>query len=133
MLAVHRDHIYVDVPERHQEVLEERLKDYEANRDAGESWNVVRERRRDELRQRWQAGTARRWIVRPLAESDDAAVVGGPAFRNVRSDGGGDARYRAADLAETGARPDSTHATQASLNNASISVRNSGSFVVTMF
>jgi hypothetical protein len=32
--------------------VDERLKDYEANPDAGESWDVVRERLRDKLRQR---------------------------------------------------------------------------------
>jgi len=42
----------VPVPEWHLEVLDERLKDYEANPDAGESWDVVRERLRDKLRQR---------------------------------------------------------------------------------
>lgn len=42
----------VPVPDWHREVLDERLKDYEANPDAGESWDVVRERLRDKLRQR---------------------------------------------------------------------------------
>jgi len=42
----------VPVPDWHRELLDERLKDYEANPDAGESWDVVRERLRDKLRQR---------------------------------------------------------------------------------
>ena len=42
----------VPVPKWHLDVLDERLKDYEANPDAGESWDVVRERLRDKLRQR---------------------------------------------------------------------------------
>jgi putative addiction module component (TIGR02574 family) len=42
----------VPIPDWHREVLDERLKDYEANPDAGESWDVVRERLRDKLRQR---------------------------------------------------------------------------------
>ena len=42
----------VPEPEWHREILDERLKDYEANPNAGESWNVVRERLRDQLRQR---------------------------------------------------------------------------------
>jgi len=42
----------VPVPEWHREILDERLKDYEANPNAGESWDVVRERLRDKLRQR---------------------------------------------------------------------------------
>lgn len=42
----------VPVPDRHREVIEERVKDYEANPEAGESWDVVRERLRDRLRQR---------------------------------------------------------------------------------
>lgn len=42
----------VPVPEWHREVLDERLKDHEANPDAGDSWDVVRERLRDKLRQR---------------------------------------------------------------------------------
>lgn len=42
----------VPVPDWHREILDERLKDYEANPDAGESWDVVRERLRDKLRQR---------------------------------------------------------------------------------
>lgn len=48
-IAASPDH--VPVPEWHREVLTERLKDYEANPDAGESWDVVRERLRDKLRQ----------------------------------------------------------------------------------
>src|SRR5262249_42390022 len=40
----------VPVPEWHREVLDERLKDYDANPDAGASWDVVRERLRDKLR-----------------------------------------------------------------------------------
>jgi putative addiction module component (TIGR02574 family) len=42
----------VPVPDSHREMLHERLKDYEARPDAGESWDVVRERLRDKLRQR---------------------------------------------------------------------------------
>ena len=42
----------VPVPEWYREILDERLKDYEANPNAGESWGVVRERLRDKLRQR---------------------------------------------------------------------------------
>ncbi len=42
----------VPVPEWHWQVLDERLKDYEANPDASDSWDVVRERLRDKLRQR---------------------------------------------------------------------------------
>jgi putative addiction module component (TIGR02574 family) len=34
----------VPVPDWHREVLDERLKDYDANPDAGESWDVVRDR-----------------------------------------------------------------------------------------
>lgn len=41
----------VPVPDWHREVLDERVKDYAANPDAGESWDVVRERLRDKLRQ----------------------------------------------------------------------------------
>jgi putative addiction module component (TIGR02574 family) len=40
----------VPVPEWHREVLDERLKDYAATPNAGESWDVVRERLRDKLR-----------------------------------------------------------------------------------
>ena len=43
----------VPVPDRHREALEERLKDCHANPDAGESWDVVRDRLRDNLRKRW--------------------------------------------------------------------------------
>ena len=42
----------VPVPDWHREVLDERLKDYEANPDAGESWDIVRDRLRDNLRKR---------------------------------------------------------------------------------
>lgn len=42
----------VPVPEWHREILEERLKDDEANPNAGETWDVLRERLRDKLRQR---------------------------------------------------------------------------------
>ncbi len=42
----------VPVPDWHRDVLDERLKDYEATPDAGESWDVVRDRLRDKLRQR---------------------------------------------------------------------------------
>ncbi len=40
----------VPVPER--EILNERLKDYEVDPDAGESWDIVRDRLPDKLRQR---------------------------------------------------------------------------------
>jgi putative addiction module component (TIGR02574 family) len=49
----------VRVPEWHREVLDERLKDDEANRDAGESWDVVRDRLRHKLRKpspEWRVG-----------------------------------------------------------------------------
>ena len=39
----------VPVPKWHHEILDERLKDYEANPNAGESWDVVREQLRDKL------------------------------------------------------------------------------------
>lgn len=42
----------VPVPEWHHEVLAERLKEYEANPDAGESWDVVKERLCKKLRRR---------------------------------------------------------------------------------
>jgi putative addiction module component (TIGR02574 family) len=42
----------VPVPEWHREILDERLRDYEADPEAGESWDVVRERLHDKLRQR---------------------------------------------------------------------------------
>jgi putative addiction module component (TIGR02574 family) len=42
----------VPVPEWHREVLDDRLRDYAANPMAGESWDVVRERLRDKLRER---------------------------------------------------------------------------------
>ena len=42
----------VPVPDWHREVLDERVKDFEANPDAGESWDVVRDRLRDNLRRR---------------------------------------------------------------------------------
>ena len=42
----------VAVPDWHREVLDERLKDLEANPDDGESWDVVRDRLRDKLRPR---------------------------------------------------------------------------------
>ena len=58
----------VPVPDWHREVLDERLKDYEANPDAGESWDVVRDRLRDKLPP--FTSMPRRSIVRPLAESD---------------------------------------------------------------
>ena len=37
----------VPVPQWHHEILDERLKDHEANREAGESWDVFRDRLRD--------------------------------------------------------------------------------------
>jgi putative addiction module component (TIGR02574 family) len=42
----------VPVPEWHREILGERLKEDDRNPDAGESWDVVRERLRDKLRHR---------------------------------------------------------------------------------
>jgi putative addiction module component (TIGR02574 family) len=42
----------VPVPEWHREIIDERLKDYESNPAPGESWDVVRERLREKLRQR---------------------------------------------------------------------------------
>jgi putative addiction module component (TIGR02574 family) len=42
----------VPSPEWHREILDERLKEFEANPDAGDSWDFVRERLRDKLRQR---------------------------------------------------------------------------------
>ena len=40
----------VPVPEWHREILDERLKDYEANPNAGESRDVARDRLLDKLR-----------------------------------------------------------------------------------
>ena len=40
------------VPEWHREILNERLKDYEIDPDFGESWEIVRDRLLDKLRQR---------------------------------------------------------------------------------
>jgi putative addiction module component (TIGR02574 family) len=40
----------VPVPDWPRGVLDERLKDFEANPDAGESWNLVRDRLRDKPR-----------------------------------------------------------------------------------
>ncbi len=42
----------VSVPEWHREILDERLKEHEANPDDGESWDVVRDQLRDKLRRR---------------------------------------------------------------------------------
>lgn len=42
----------VPVPEWHRGILDERLKDCDANPNAGGDWDVVRERLRDKLRQR---------------------------------------------------------------------------------
>ena len=42
----------IRIPEWHREILDERLKEYEANPNARESWDVVRERLRDRLRRR---------------------------------------------------------------------------------
>jgi putative addiction module component (TIGR02574 family) len=42
----------VPVPDWHREVLDERLKDFEANPDTGESWEIVRDRLRNNLRKR---------------------------------------------------------------------------------
>jgi putative addiction module component (TIGR02574 family) len=41
----------VPVPEWHREILDERLKDDDANPGAGENWDVVRDRLRDKLRE----------------------------------------------------------------------------------
>lgn len=41
----------VQVPEWHQDILDERLKDYKATPGSGESWDPVRERLRNKLRQ----------------------------------------------------------------------------------
>jgi putative addiction module component (TIGR02574 family) len=42
----------VPVPDWHREVLDERFKDFEANADAGETWDIVRDRLRDNPRKR---------------------------------------------------------------------------------
>ena len=42
----------VPVPDGHRQILDERLKDYEANPEAGDSWDVVRDRLRNKLRDR---------------------------------------------------------------------------------
>jgi putative addiction module component (TIGR02574 family) len=43
----------VPIPDWHRQVLDERLKDHkEANPDAGESWDIVRDRLRAKLRPR---------------------------------------------------------------------------------
>jgi putative addiction module component (TIGR02574 family) len=42
----------VAVPDWHRQVLDERLQDHEQNPNAGDSWDVVRERLRDKLRHR---------------------------------------------------------------------------------
>ena len=42
----------VSVPDWHLETLDARVKDYQANPDAQESWDAVRERLREKLRQR---------------------------------------------------------------------------------
>lgn len=42
----------VPVPDWHREIIDERLKDYEANPDTGVSWDVVRQRLSDKLRER---------------------------------------------------------------------------------
>lgn len=42
----------IPVPLWHREILDERLRDFEANPETGESWDVVRERLREKLRQR---------------------------------------------------------------------------------
>jgi len=41
----------VPIPQWHHEILDKRLKDEEANPEAGENWDVVRDRLRDKLRQ----------------------------------------------------------------------------------
>ena len=43
---------HVPVPDWHRAVLDDRIKDHDQNPGAGESWDVVRERLRDKLRQR---------------------------------------------------------------------------------
>ena len=42
----------VPLPDWHREVLDERLKDFEANPDTGESWDIVRGRLRNNLPKR---------------------------------------------------------------------------------
>lgn len=42
----------VPVPDWHRDVLDERIRDYEANPEAGDTWDVVQERLRNKLRQR---------------------------------------------------------------------------------
>lgn len=42
----------VPVPEWHREIVDERLKDYEANPNAGASWDTVRDQLRENLRRR---------------------------------------------------------------------------------
>ena len=42
----------VPIPDWHREVLDERLKDFNANPGAGENWDIVRDRLRDNLRKR---------------------------------------------------------------------------------
>jgi putative addiction module component (TIGR02574 family) len=42
----------VPVPDWHREVLDGRLNDFEANPDTGESWDIVRDRLRNNLRKR---------------------------------------------------------------------------------
>ena len=39
----------IPVPEWHREIIEQRLKEFEANPDAGESWEAVQERLRKKL------------------------------------------------------------------------------------
>lgn len=45
-------HERIAVPDWHREVLDERLKEHDADPSAGESWDVVRIRLRDKLRRR---------------------------------------------------------------------------------
>src|SRR5262245_40332150 len=63
----------VPVPQWHREILDERIKEYDANPDAGESWDVVRERMRDKLPRRWSSrwhasGLSGRWrsLILPM-------------------------------------------------------------------
>ena len=47
----------IPVPEWHREILDERLKDLEANPNAGESWEIVQQR----LQKKFDTATERRW------------------------------------------------------------------------
>ena len=68
------------VPEWHRGILDERLKDYEANPKAGESWDVVRERLRDNLRKPSQFPSIAVGIRRALLQTFPLSA-GHHAFR----------------------------------------------------